>query len=728
MTTLHIDFETRSAADLKKTGAYAYAADPTTDVWCVAYAFDDEPIQVWTPGRPLPGDVLDHVLAGGALVAHNANFERVIWRYILAPRYGFPEPDVTQWRCTMTQAYALALPGSLDSAAAAAGLDIGKDMTGRRLMLQMARPRKVTDDVTVIGAEWRAMGALAAQYRDAGDAEQAERCAMRAANLRARFEAGVTWWDDPEKLARLIDYCRTDVEVERALDKRLRPLSDFELALWHLDQRINDRGVLVDDALALAATRIVKQAQADLDRQMREKTGGAVSRCSNRNELVKWVRAQGVECESINKAALEELLAEDNPVPAPVRDVLLIRQEAAKASVAKIDTLLRGKSPEDGRAKGLLQYSAASTRRWGGRRFQPQNLRRPEESDIGTLIDVVGTGDFDYVAMLYEKPLSAVADTLRGMLVAAPGHRIVAADYSNIEGRVLAWLAGEQWKLNAFRAFDTFALDEMGCRVPDGKGGFQRKGHDLYKITAGAILGKRPEDVTKDERQAYGKVPELALGYQGGVGAFVTMGANYGVDLEQTVVEAIRDGWREKHPKIKQFWYDMEEAAVSAVRDRGSVHRVGRIAFKVSGSWLFMRLPSGGFLAYPYPEIRSFDTPWGEPKMGLTYFSTIDPSKRKKIVEDEKNGTTWARIKTYGGMLAENATQAVARDVLADAMPRLETAGYPIVLTVHDETVCEVPDGHGSVDEMEAIMCDLPAWAAGLPVAAEGFSDRRYRK
>lgn len=217
-------------------------------------------------------------------------------------------------------------------------------------------------------------------------------------------------------------------------------------------------------------------------------------------------------------------------------------------------------------------------------------------------------------------------------------------------------------------------------------------------------------------------------GYQGSLGAFKTMGANYGVDLSDDWIREIVDGWREKHPRIKQFWYDMEEAAIAAVRERGNVHRVGRIAFKVAGSWLFMRLPSGRFLAYPYPEIREFDVPWGGTKAGLTYFSTIDPSKRKKIVPDDGNGTTWARIKTYGGMLAENATQAVARDVLADAMPRLEAAGYPIVLTVHDEVVCEVPEGHGSVDEMEAIMCDLPAWAAGLPVAAEGFSDRRYRK
>lgn len=679
MSTLHCDLETRSTVDLKKTGVYAYAADPTTDIWCMAYAFDDEPVEVWAPGDEPPARIAEHVMLGGALMAHNASFERIIWRYILGPRYGFPEPDVTQWRCTMVMAYALGLPGSLENAALAVGLDIGKDMAGRRLMMQMARPRS-----------WKQPA--------------------KANHTGEDSDPVPVWWDDPGKIERLIQYCKVDVEVERALEKRLRPLSDSELALWHLDQTVNDRGVLVDEKLAHAAKTIVGEAQKKLDERMRELTNFTVSRCSNRNELVRWVREQGVECDSIAKAAMETLLEEDSPIPPHVREVLLVRQESAKASVAKIDALLNGKSPEDSRAKGLLQFHAASTGRWGGRRFQPQNIKRPDESDIDTLIEVVASGDHDLCAMMYDAPLSAVADTLRGMIRAAPGHRIVAADYSNIEGRVLAWLAGEHWKLDAFRAFDNGT------------------GHDLYKITAGGILHKRPEDVTKAERQSHGKVPELALGYQGGVGAFSTMAANYGVDLTVPEIEAIRDGWREKHPAIKQFWYDMEDAAVRAVEEKGSVTRVGKIAFKVAGSWLFMRLPSGRFLAYPYPEVREFEVPWGGTKAGLTYFSTIDVSKRGKIVDDDKNSSSWARIKTYGGSIVENATQAVARDVLADAMPRLEKAGYPIILTVHDEIVCEVPDDHGSVEEMEALMCSLPEWAAGLPISAEGFSDVRYRK
>ncbi|WP_176074362.1 DNA polymerase [Brucella intermedia] len=701
MTVAHIDFETRSAVDLTKTGAYVYAADPTTDVWCAAYAIGDEPVKVWTPGEPLPDDLAEHIMMGGVMVAHNAAFERIIFHYIMGPRYGWPMPDVTQWRCTMAMAYALALPGSLENAAPAAGLDIAKDMAGRRLMLQMAKPRKILNEKKLADARLN-MASL--------NGNASMNAVLKRGQYKSECDAVIQWWDEPAKLQKLIEYCKQDVEVERALEKRLRPLSESELALWHLDQIINDRGILVDQSLCEAAKQVVAKAQVALDDKMFRLTNGTVSKCTNRNQIVKWVRDQGVQCDSINKASMETLLEEDSPIPPHVREVLELRRESAKASVAKIDALLNGRSPEDGRAKGLLQYHAASTGRWGGRRFQPQNIKRPNESDIDTAIEIVATGDYDYVTMMYEQPLSVVGDCLRGMVMASEGHRIIAADYSNIEGRVLAWLAGEQWKLDAFRAYDAGA------------------GHDLYKIAAGKILGKDPGTVTKDERQSPGKVSELALGYQGGVGAFRTMGGAAVELMDDDEINVIKDAWRDAHPNIRQFWFDMEDAAVRAVQSKGATTTCGKVKFKYAGSWLFMRLPSGRLLAYPYPEVREFDTPWGDPKEGLTYFSTIDPSKKAKVIDDDRNGTSWARIKTYGGMLVENATQAVARDIMADAMPRLEAAGYKILLTVHDEVVTEVPDDHGSVEEMETIMSTLPEWAAGCPVAAEGFEAKRYRK
>ena len=659
MTVLHIDFESRSAVDLKKTGAYVYAADPTTDLWCACYAFDDEPVETWLPGQACPDRVAMHVLEGDEIHAHNAAFEMVMWARILGPRYDWPIPDVSQWRCTMVQSYALALPGSLEQAAPAAGLEIAKDNVGRRLMLQMAKPRK-TDPLT--------------------------------------------WWDTPDKLERLIAYCRIDVEVERKLGKRLRPLKPSELDLWHLDQTINNRGVGVDKELALAAKRIVRTAAERLDKRMAKVTNHAVTACSNRNQLIAWVRERGVEAESIAKDQLEELLAR-NDLPADVREALEIRRQSARASVAKIDALLNG-TDEDGRARGLLQFHAASTGRWAGRRFQPQNIKRPdlEEMEIDDAIDLVASGDIDLVEMVYDDPIGVVADCLRGMIRAAPGRKIVAADYANIEGRVLAWLADERWKVQAFRDFDA------------------GKGPDLYKVAYGRSYNIKPDEVTKAQRQI-GKVMELALGYQGGVGAFATMGVNYGVRLPVPEVEAIRDAWRAAHPNIRQFWRDLEEAAIRATEDPGRAVRVGdRIAFKRAGSWLFMQLPSKRFLAYAYPEIRPKEMPWtdnaGRPviKDSLSYMG-VNSYTRK-----------WERGFAYGGLLVENATQAVARDVMADAMPRLEAAGYPLILSVHDELVTEPEQGHGSAADMETIMCDLPEWAVGLPVQAEGFEAERYRK
>jgi DNA polymerase len=668
VTDLHIDFETRSTVDLKKTGVYVYAEHPETDLWCACYCFDDGPIQTWRPGDDTPADIVEHVLDGDPIYAHNAAFERIIWQSILTPRYGWPSPPLKSWRCTMVMAYALALPGSLADAAPSVGLVERKDDAGHRLMMQMARPRR---------------------------------------------KDPLAWWNTPEKIDRLIKYCETDVEVERALTKRLKPLSESELALWHLDQTINDRGVFVDVKLANAAKEVVQSAAADLDARMAKVTNFAVPRCSSRPQLLAWMRERGVETDSIAKDALEDMLTGE--LPDDVREALSIRRESAKASVAKIDALLVGRSA-DGRARGLLQFHAASTGRWAGRRFQPQNIKRPElEGELlAKAIECVGSGDIDLVEMFGE-PLSVVGDCLRGLVIAPPGHRIIAADYANIEGRVLAWLAGEKWKLDAFRAYDA------------------GEGPDLYKVAYGRAFNLLPENVTKPQRQI-GKVMELALGYQGGVGAFQTMAVNYGVNLPDHEVEALRDGWRAAHFCIKSFWGDMEDAAIAAVENPGTVQRVRDIKFKKAGSFLWMRLPSGRFLAYPYPKIAPKLMPWKRDdgsevwKDALTYFSTIDVSKRMKIVDDPMNSGKWARIATYGGMLAENATQAVARDIMADAMPRLEAAGYPVILTVHDEIVTEVPDGHGSLEAMKEICSTLPAWADGLPVATDGFEDRRYRK
>lgn len=652
MSNLHLDYETRSAVELRDAGVYVYAEDESTDIWCAAYAINDGPVKLWTPQGD-EGDLKYAMKHCDFFTAHNAAFERVIGRVALR-RYALPQPRLEQWRCTMAMAYAMALPGSLENAAAAVGLNLRKDMEGHSTMMRMAKPRRAR---------------------------------------KGELPGGRYWFDDEERKAKLYAYCRNDVEVERELEKRLLALRPSELSLWHLDQRINDRGIYVDEDLCRAAMKIVATAEGWFNDEIRVVSKGKISACTNVGEITEYVNERGVECTSIAKEALEDLLLQE--LPDDVRRVLELRQEAAKASVSKIETLLEGKNT-DGRTRGLFQYHAASTGRWGGRRFQPQNIKRPEEKDVTAAIDAVATGNAEYVKMLYDEPLSVVGDCLRGMVRAAPKKRLYAADFSNIEGRMQAWFAGEKWKLKAFSDFDAGI------------------GPDLYILAYAKAFGVSVEAAEKHRQ--IGKVMELALGYQGGVGAFQKMAANYGVKVTDERADELKVAWRDAHPHINGFWYDLEDAAKFAVNNRGKIATCGRVKFRVAGSFLFMQLPSGRAVSYPYPCIKDKMTPWGEMRPQFSY-KGIDTYTRK-----------WGDQFAHGGKLFNNLVQGAARDVLAEAMERIEAAGYPVVLHVHDEAVTETDVDAGSVEEFEKLMTTLPAWAEGLPLAAGAWTGERYRK
>jgi DNA polymerase bacteriophage-type len=709
--TAHVDFETKSAVDLKKTGVYVYAEDPTTDIWCMAWAIGDEPVELWLPGDPIPEKFAFYVESGGTITAHNAAFERIIWKYILTPRYGFPEPELEQFRCTMAMGLAMALPGSLGQLGEALKVDQKKDEAGARLMLQMAKPRSKK------GAE-------------------------------------LTWWDLPEKKERLFAYCKQDVETERAIEKRLRPLTDFEQKLWFLDQQINDRGLAVDLDLCNKSNRIVDSLKEDLDARMSKLTEFDVTGCQNHAQFGAWLRSKGIPAESVAKDVLADLLMDADLDPT-VRAAIMVRQEGAKAATSKIDALVRGTSP-DGRSKGLLQYHGTVTGRWGGRRFQPQNIRRNKIKDTDTLIKALSSGDPALLTMLYDRPLDAVGDGIRGMVIAAKGKRLIAADFSNIEGRVAAWYAGEAWKVKAFGEFDAGI------------------GPDLYKVAYSRSFGTTVESV-QDEQRQIGKVMELSLQYQGGHGAFVAMAAGYGVEPDKitpivkkavgemeydydlnevpsgvfakalkryrpqfgfgmkpetwAALRVLIDGWRAAHPNIVQAWKDLEAAAMSAIEAPGHVFSVGAVKFKKKGSFLWMQIPSGRNICFPYPKIKEKLMPWTETKIVDGQETEVEVYKPSLCYMGIDSFTKqWGEQFSYGGALFDYVVQGTARDIMAEAMFRVEEAGYPIVLTVHDEIVSEPLKGHGSLDEFKALMATVPSWAAGCPISASGWSGFRYRK
>ena len=699
---LHIDGETRSPVDLIKAGLYVYFDDPDTDVWCVCYAMNNGEVGLWVPGMPVPPMIAAHIAMGGICIAHNAAFERIMFIKILGPRYGWPVPDLNQWRCTMAQCLAMAMPAALDDACRVVGAKHKKDAAGSRLMKQMAKPRKPRKD---------------------------------------EDPTKLYWWDDEDRKRRLFAYCADDVRAERSLDALILPLRDEEQDLWCLDQIINDRGVAIDLALVTSAIGLVEQGKTVLDREMRKVTVGEVSSTSAINELKAWLRDwHGIDCsDGLAKDRIAELLIHAD-LPDTARKALELRSEGSKLSVTKAEALLRS-TQADGRARGLLQYHAANTGRWGGRRFQPQNLKRPVIKDIETAIRLIKTGDYQLVAAAYDNVLGVIGDTIRGMVCAGPGNVLFDADYSNIEGRVLAWLAGEIWKIRAFEAFD------------------RGEGHDLYNITASGIIGKAVELIDDDERQGYGKVPELALGYQGGVGAFQTMAAGYGVDtgakyddlmasVAETVIERaeynwsswgsrtgiaehdwlsaemIKLAWRERHPKTVEFWTDMEDAAKAAINNPGSKFTVGKIAFVKNGSTLQMILPSGRALTYMFPSLKMKKTIWTDADEKPVYKLTIC------YWAVDSNNYQWCEHTTYGGKLVENACQAVARDILAGALFALETVGFKTVLTIHDEVVVEMPSSFGPNDlsTFERVMRAPRKWAQGLPIFAKGWIGPRFKK
>jgi DNA polymerase len=631
-----IDFETRSAVDLRKTGVYKYASDPSTDIWCMAYKAPwSDDVLVWQPGDEVDTHLEDWILAGGLLSAWNANFERVIWNEIMVGRYQWPRTAIKQWRCTMAQASAMGLPRALGQAAAVLGVEEQKDKTGAALMLRMARPRKVNAD------------------------------------------GSYTWWNTKDKIDTLVAYCRQDVRTELSVAETLNAMPDAERRLYQLDQRINDRGVKVDIDLIDRVSKLANSASENIDAEMKRLTNGQVKAATNAMDLTAWLRGYELKVNSVDKQTVTRMLAMDGLHPI-IKQVLKLRQDGAKSSTAKYDAMVNAANADD-RMRGLLMYHGAATGRWSGRLVQPQNFPRPQKKQ-DELDEIIAKLKADQDVSEHGAGTVLASDLLRSMLIADDGHRLMFADYSAIEARVLAWVAGQSDLVETFR-----------------------KGGDVYKEMASAIYNVDVESVTDGQRQV-GKMAILGCGYGMGGKRFAEQCATMGIKVDEDEAKRIVSVYREKNNRIAQYWRDVENDFVDMVKEAGRVRSVE------------LPLPSGRSLTYHNPRIIQRETPWG--------------AMRDTAQVDTLNSVTrqWVSQIIWGGLLTENVVQATARDMMATAMMALEIKGYPVILSVHDEIICEVPDGFGSLDEMIDIMTQVPAWAQGCPINAEGKDGKRYRK
>jgi DNA polymerase len=678
----HLDFETRGVLALRDVGVHNYARHHHTDIWCAAYALgeEEEPTVLsslaLSDPRATDGRLANHVANGGMVVAHNAPFELAIWNEILHRRHKWPALDPRQTYCTMAMSYAMGLPGALEDAALAVGLSVLKDTEGRALMLRMARPRKMEGGTPV-------------------------------------------WWDDEKRIARLHAYCAQDVRVERALFRRLRPLSAHERKVWLMDYAINQRGIKVDVDSAKAGIALADRLKAEANAQIAKLAGGAVETVDAVGAIKDWCAEQGFPIDSINKESVKEHLAAD--APATVKQVLLLRQENGKASVAKLKPLVY-LAGADNRIRNVFSYHGANTGRWAGRGVQPHNFPRdvPAAGVVEEILAHVRAGSADAIELIYGPPMDMISKCLRGFFVAEGDKVLCAGDFANVEGRGTAWFAGEQWKLDAFRAADAGT------------------GPGLYELSYARAFGIPVEKVKNPspERQK-GKVMELAFGYQGALGAW----RKFDQTVPDAEVEKLKEAWRNTHPmtagtlvesertgnwyRSGGIWRTLQRAAIAAVEHTGETHVAGapgrQVKFKVVGSFLWCLLPSGRALCYPYPKI--LPGAYGDQ---LTYM-TVPGQDKSSVIADPANTGGWARVGTYGGSLLENIIQALCRDLLVHCMLQMQDF---VVLHVHDEIVIEVPEAQAerARERMQQVMRLPPEWAKGFPLWAECKVMRRYGK
>ena len=648
---LWIDYESRSRCDLKARGAYNYSRDASTEILCLSYAFDDEEVATWTPGQPFPQRVADHFASCGQIRAHNAGFDRLITEYVLCPDFGVPTPSLTSWYCTAAQARSNCAPGSLEDVGRFAGADMRKDHRGSQLIRLLSVPQ---------------------------------------ANGQFREDAAL--------MAEMVQYCEQDVRAMRAISKALRPLSEQELQDYHTNERINDRGVLVDVPLCRAAVQYSADETVEIQQIVTEVTEGVITSVRS-PKMREWVLERvGPEAKnlmwtgekySIDKTVRANLLAMEDPdeIPPHVADVIQCADDLWASSVAKFNRLSNLADEEDHRVRGAFVFAGgAATGRASSYGAQVHNFTRKCAKEPDEVRHAMVRGH--NITPRFGK---RITDVLKGMLrpalIAKPGHVLIAYDWSAIEGRVHPWLSN--------------------CPAGEAKLDVFRSGLDPYKVNAAATFRVPYEDVAGDQRQV-GKVQELALGFLGGAGAFEVFGRAYGIRLSPAEVQRAVDGWRRANPWAQAHGQQLEGAYLRAMRNKGHEFKAGRVVYLFDGQTLWYALPSGRVLCYPNAK---FDD-----EGNVTY--------TKAAWKPAADAKEWPRARLWRGLACENVTQAAAHDILRHSLRQLEG----VVLHVHDEIVVECPahEADAVAAHMHQIMCTPPAWATGLPLAAEGVTTTRY--
>ena len=698
---LTLDIETFSRVNLKTAGLYRYAEDESTDLLCVCWAIDDGPVSAWIPSADASfafevADVDGQILCGSAGIptelaawiqegkevhCWNAAFERAVLNGPAGQRYGFPKLEIKQMRCSMARSRYCSLPGGLEDAANELNTPIKKRVAGVNAMRYLCKPRADGTRPTIV--------------------------------------------EERERFLTLVPYCADDVRAERCVDAVLPEMSPKEQRIWELDQAINDRGVQIDlDALA-DLEHLIDTYKEQLKAKCKELTGIGPTQHA---QLAAWIRANGYpQLENLQADTVRRMQA-DPAVPHAVKSIIALYGTYGMKAVSKV-TAMRNAVCKDGRIRGMFLYQAAGTGRWSAVIVQLHNMFRSVIPDPDAAIEACRARDLDWIRALYPgvDPMKVFASCMRGLLIAKEGHELVFPDFSGIESRWNAWMFGEEWKLDAYRQFDAGT------------------GPKPYAVVYGRAFGVDPTTITKLQL-LIGKVLDLSMGYEGGVGALVKMAKTYGLNLEDLIpafeqaprsiqdqalhnyefmaqqgrvgdlpantwvaCEAVKLMWREAHPKIVRGWWQLKEAGLNAVANPGKIYDVAqkRLMFKVEGQFLIMRLPSGRKVRYFKPYIRD----------NALHYRGVDTDTR-----------LYGDTATYGGKTCENETQAGCRDLLADAMLRFDMLKAPIVMHVHDEPVLEYHEGILSDQSVEQVMCAVPDWAEGFPLAIEMHRGKRYRK